>query len=569
MHLAAKGPPKAPKRKTQKRLAKPLLSDSNPEEDEFTTPSQSPLQSPSRDLLHLSPEQHHTFVQATQALLPKVTKNLFTMVARTLDSDEFISQDTLDVMKNKRLPKIRSKDAPIFDGTSDGIKDFIMSLEIIYHTQALTDEAAQVELAAVYAGEKVRKTWFALPEYKAAKWKNFKEAVLSSYNQGKDDEEYNISELEEAVAHYLERPIATKQRWTEFIRDTVHIMRALIREGEVTDKRAVDIIQRVLTEGCWNNVYTDLRTLAREKNTAATAAANANAAQGNQAAGTQGGGGGNQNPPPPAGITTTGAGSSVKIKFNLDEVLEAVSAYFNTGQTYISKLSGNSVSRHLVSPGTRTVKIEELQEQNNALAAIMDLIAIQEKKVDEQEKRHIEERRSWQNFLETQKQNSQSQQARSQGYAANPATMLLQTPMAGPSMHSSTMAPPPHHHQHHGGNGRTGSSLTCYFCEETGHFQVECPKLKNLEKEGWIYRLDQYNKLFRKDGKAIRTKMMAGISPIEQVHAYMREQGVIPNVRTQNLQDEDWYATEDLYFDGKNVFMSIMDDAKRTQPGFD
>ena len=190
VHLAAKGPPKAPKRKTQKRLAKPLLSDSNPEEDEFTTPSQSPLQSPSRDLLHLSPEQHHTFVQATQALLPKVTKNLFSMVARTLDSDEFISQDTLDVMKNKRLPKIRSKDAPIFDGTSDGIKDFIMSLEIIYHTQALTDEAAQVELAAVYAGEKVRKTWFALPEYKAAKWKNFKEAVLSSYNQGKDDEEY-------------------------------------------------------------------------------------------------------------------------------------------------------------------------------------------------------------------------------------------------------------------------------------------------------------------------------------------------------------------------------------------
>ena len=63
--------------------------------------------------------------------------------------------------------------------------------------------------------------------------------------------------------------------------------------------------------------------------------------------------------------------------------------------------------------------------------------------------------------------------------------------------------------------------------------------------------------------------MMAGISPIEQVHAYMREQGVIPNVRTQNLQDEDWYATEDLYFDGKNVFMSTMDDAKRTQPGFD
>lgn len=132
-------------------------------------------------------------------------------VDRQLDPNKFVTDKTKEIIKGKRnLPQQDSKNAPTFK--KNRIIDFFINMDLLFSQHEITEEAAMVELCALYAGADTRESWFIMPEYRNAKFEDFKKAILASYSKGPGDIKYTYSNLTETIRDYKEDKAESKRR---------------------------------------------------------------------------------------------------------------------------------------------------------------------------------------------------------------------------------------------------------------------------------------------------------------------------------------------------------------------
>ncbi|KAF9042637.1 hypothetical protein BDZ89DRAFT_1034672 [Hymenopellis radicata] len=435
-----------------------------------------------------------------------------------LDPTKYPSKAVSDALDGKHLPIPGTRHAPDFNATPGGIKKYFNALDWIFPANKVTDTELQIEVAVSYVDEDIRTQWMAMPEYAAGAYPEFKKAIMESYGIGADDRRYTTRELEEKLNLYRSSQIYNKASWVEFKRVIMHVMLYLINNKDITEKYAIDQIISCILGPAWASVQVELKRAHPESSDKAKA---------------------------------------VGLRWTLEEVVGAISTHFGDmnvfGQTTEAPdvLSGRTYERGLVPVSTSRVKTEDLSQQNENLALLMDRFKIEAKEQREarlaQEQlqvRHHEQLLAAFKEIARGNQGVRTQHVQQYDYASEPISYPYHVvqhlaqgapnyPGGPPTMQHSNVAPngmlirnqpgssrspPGHQHQHHNNNGNL-----CYFCGEEGHFARECPHCQKMETEGWIYKPNGVKFYFLRNGVSVGSKAKAGIWPAWQVWKLMEK----------------------------------------------
>ncbi|KAF9006409.1 hypothetical protein BDZ89DRAFT_1144753 [Hymenopellis radicata] len=263
-----------------------------------------------------------------------------------LDPTKYPSKAVSDTLDGKHLPIPGTRHAPDFNATPGGIKKYFNALDWIFPANKVTDTELQIEVAVSYVDEDIRTQWMAMPEYAAGAYPEFKKAIMESYGIGADDRRYTTRELEENLNLYRSSQIYNKASWVEFKRVIMHVMLYLINNKDITEKYAIDQIISCILGPAWASVQVELKRAHPESSDKAKA---------------------------------------VGLRWTLEEVVGAISTHFGDmnvfGQTTEAPdvLSGRTYERGLVPVSTSRVKTEDLSQQNENLALLMDRFKIEAK----------------------------------------------------------------------------------------------------------------------------------------------------------------------------------------------
>lgn len=424
-----------------------------------------------------------------------------------------LSAETQEQIAGKRMPVPGAKDTPRFKG--DNIRDFLTSCEFLFYGRGIMSPTAQIEIATLYVGYEIRRQWAALPEYSAGDWQAFKNAVQKLYNKGDQDKEFTLEEVEEVTRHFRARPIATKMRLMEFRREVVHKLQYLIDIGDVTQKTVLNMLQYCFAGPAWAAIYTDLRVL----------------------------------PIPP--------NNPLGQRWTLVDVVRVAEKYLEEVETFggAPVVNGGATNeRELVTPSTARVKIEDMHDQVASINSLTDTLKALEKarqdEMKEMEKARQEDTRRMMNLMERM---STARQVQVQQYPAQqmgyPQYIQQSQQAPYPVQNSGSSAPKglvPMPANFLPQRRPAAVNGKCFFCDEPGHFLMECPEKNKLEKEGWIYKPANSNWYFLRNGISL-TRNKNGPNPLEQVAKFQRESGSTlpetPQVQAyEGIQQEDFFA---------------------------
>lgn len=449
------------------------------------------------------------------------------MVVRALvPTDPFPSDKWKADIDGKKLPKYKGSNAPTFDGKSEHITDFLRTVEQIFSELGLDDEGTQIETAAHYVSENIRDQWKCMPGYARGGWKAFKQELLASYNRSADDIKYTLSDLDDFLAKFEARRVQHKDRWNQFQRECIHILKYLVTMGEITEKKAVQKIEDCVTPLVWENAISILRN-------------------------------------DPAKATTSAKDWFV----NIDRVLNALNKCLEE-----TAVLGDR-SRYREEKST-DIKMEDFADTKNTIANLRDIMVIAEKNREKDREEAAREREetkaNHQRFLDTvtstllatRTQHYQDSNSSSNFAQATPIMVQPSAPITVPVRQNmnptsgTIMGPGVRILQNPNRNNNPGrgplpplmkinpATGLCFFCEKPGHMREHCPDRKKLLEEGWIVIMEGTNWDFLPNSNPLLRKERAGINPLQQVLRYKEEHS-----RTQSVQiEDDDFAPKDVFY---------------------
>ncbi|KAF9017956.1 hypothetical protein BDZ89DRAFT_1044808 [Hymenopellis radicata] len=471
---------------------------------------------------------------------------------RPLAKADYMTPATLTEMNSKRINPPGTNGAPKFSGEPEDIKDFFVALTMIYATTGLTDQGAKVELAVSFINEDIREVWQNLPAYAAGNWEEFKKEVIALYNRGPTDIKYSEKSVIESLKHYEKRKITSKRRWLEVYRTILTRIQSLIDTSEITEKKAVDLLKKIIEAGAWSGIMADMRT----------------------------------QPIRPNGQLPQWAYKTY---------LETISKYF----TLMSDEEDAEISSgSWAAPISSTIK-SEMSENTQTLNGLRDAMVAMEKTRQAEAKAfaesHQKETRSLLTVIEKLGLNIQASQQVAQPkqitYEAVPQTpfypmdylqQMLQA-AAGPS----TGQPPRPNLPTGGQPPRLGGynpqpsaprfmSLrdACLFCGILGHFIKDCPIRMLLESSGEIYKPAGTRNYCFRNGTPLHQRDSEGRNPFEQVKKLQQESprpaqaaapAPAPRIQNYTSQEDEWFAPSRTQ---EPVGLIPLEDDQETQSGF-
>lgn len=443
-----------------------------------------------------------------------------------------LSRETQEEISGKRMPVPGAKETPRFkDGN---IQDYLLSCEFLFAGKGIENATAQIEIATLYVEYNTRRQWAALPEYSSGNWLTFKKAVLKLYNKGEQDKEFTLQEVEDLTRHYRARPIGTKSRLMEFRREVVHKLQYLIDIGDVTEKTVLQMLQHCFAVPAWAAIYTDLRAL----------------------------------PIPP--------NNPLGQRWTLTDVVKVAEKYLEEVETFggAPVNSGNSYERELISPSTARVKIEDMHDQVASINSLADTLKALEK-ARQEEMKEIEKARQEDNrrMMHLMERMAAPRQVQVQQYPTGYPQYIQQSqPAPYPAQNTGSSAPKglvPMPANFLPQRRPAATNGKCFFCEEPGHFLMECPEKNKLEKEGWIYKPANSTWYFLRNGISL-TRTKNGPSPLEQVEKFKRESGsAIPEAPQvqgyEGIAQEDCFAPSAMFDSSVYNQQSMVDQAYSRQ----
>ncbi|KAF9027809.1 hypothetical protein BDZ89DRAFT_1133943 [Hymenopellis radicata] len=472
-------------------------------------------------------------------------------MSATLDPANYPSQAVSDKLDGSNLPIPGTRHAPEFTATQAGIKRYFNALDWLFPAKKIQEDALKIEIAVSYVDEDVRKQWFAMPEYSAAKYDEFKKAVFESYGAGTEDREHTPRELEEKLNIYRANPIYNKSGWVEFKRVIMHVLLYLIKSKDITEKTAIESLVPCILGPTWASIQVELKRM---------------------------------HPTPSANAKTNG------MKWTLNEVSDAISSHFGDMNIFgqaaePTEVTGRTFDRMLIPASTSRVKTESLAQQTESLSLLLDKLNLEAKARMAQEQTQA---RQHEQLLAAVKEalrgnptgnpNLRTQhmqydytqeplsypyevvQHLAQGapnYPGGPPTVqpngfIARNPQGNPR-------PPPPPQQHN----------QCFFCGEEGHFVRECVHQKKMEAEGWIYKPNGVKYYFLRNGVSLASKAKAGIWPAWQVWNLMEKtNGKLPPEASAMLKTQSFIANgEDDMFSPQTILDA--DRVSDTQSNFD
>ncbi|KAF8992519.1 hypothetical protein BDZ89DRAFT_1151077 [Hymenopellis radicata] len=462
-----------------------------------------------------SSEEDEDFGLAAYPLHPNsLFASLRNTMSATLDPANYPSQAVSDKLDGSNLPIPGTRHAPEFMATQAGIKRYFNALDWLFPAKKIQEDALKIEIAVSYVDEDVRKQWFAMPEYSAAKYDEFKKAVFESYGAGTEDREHTPRELEEKLNIYRANPIYNKSGWVEFKRVIMHVLLYLIKSKDITEKTAIESLVPCILGPTWASIQVELKRM---------------------------------HPTPSANAKTNG------MKWTLNEVSDAISSHFGDMNIFAS---------------TSRVKTESLAQQTESLSLLLDKLNLEAKARMAQEQTQARQHEqllaavkealrgnpTGNPNLRTQHMQYDYTQEPLSYPATNGSTERLHS--SEPSREPKTPAPPQQHNQ-------------CFFCGEEGHFVRECVHQKKMEAEGWIYKPNGVKYYFLRNGVSLASKAKAGIWPAWQVWNLMEKtNGKLPPEASAMLKTQSFIANgEDDMFSPQTILDA--DRVSDTQSNFD
>ncbi|KAF8993737.1 hypothetical protein BDZ89DRAFT_1053577 [Hymenopellis radicata] len=238
-----------------------------------------------------------------------------------LDPAAYPSKAASDTIDGRHLPIPGTRYAPDFHATPSGIKKYFNALDWTFPANKMTDTELKIEITVSYVDEDIRTQWMAMPEYAAGQYPKFKKAIMESYGIGADDQRHTNKELEAKLNSYRSSQIYN-----------------------ITEKYAIDQIISCILGTSWASVQVELKRVHPDSSDNA---------------------------------------KKVGLRWTLEEVSSAISAHFGDidvfGQTTEApnRLPEQTVEYGLVPTSTTRVKAEDLLQQTETLALLIDKFSIE------------------------------------------------------------------------------------------------------------------------------------------------------------------------------------------------
>lgn len=371
------------------------------------------------------------------------------------------------------MPRANAREAPRFNGEKpEELVRFLQQMEDLFKECAITDLQNKKDYLGKYADHKTEQEWRAFDYYDTGTWEEYKNELLETYPEAMDDHQGSLLRLERILREH--HNVASN--------DAVGLMslrRSFNAEAKKLLKAPAALSNRELVQkflGCLAPEF-QLQVINRLTLKTSVNPATQTPVQAAVQTGVQGAGGN------PAPVVTTIPARRKEDQFDLAIVIaEAVDI---ASRAFGSLAVITDYARESVSPAKDTVKVE-IEEVRTQVTTLMDRIAAKEK---------------------------------TDRYNHEAIMKILQQGSASyPSMRSDNQGPAPQR-----GN-QLGNSGDCFYCQESGHMQGDCPhRLLHLD-QGKI-KIVENNRMRLGDGSFLPRDPTSSKSLKERVEAATAGQG--------------------------------------------
>lgn len=436
----------------------PDLDDPEPSEYSFTygdtlnKDNRSKGKQPERSESHISKSQHITQQQLdleTSFEIPDYTRGI-TMVNYTADD----------------LPLPGTRAAPSFEkDRKEELYRFLENCEELWRKYKVQDEDMKKNQACRYADAHSARIWKATRAFRdSTTWEEFKKGLIELYPEVKDLKYGSVAELNRLFQETRQITEYNREGLYELIRELGPILHALNENtSAVSNREVVERFLAALSNSFRSSVKDRIETQAAINSRIEILEGELKKKAGQAA---QPGGGNGGNTAPTAADRDTAAAGSPPIRhaddpYKIDEVIETAKSIVNmrtgTGTAVaVNPLRITDSNNPDEVAGKSAVKIEAtLIESFGRLESILQTFAANQEKQGE---------------VNTNRLISTLQQQRQPVYSQPSVQPQMQVAPAPRSMARTN----------------TMNSEECYYCNEFGHRQSECPSKATHLSKGWI-----------------------------------------------------------------------------------